>query len=194
LPAKIQRTLSQEFMRSQQQQTQAAEPQYGQFQYEAPQTAAPPPAAPAPAASQQYPGQHPGQQVQQSPKTGASNASVEVPTATKCAICGLTNVDTQLRPCGHMFHEKCLKPNLRAPVGQSPRCPVDHIPMQSAILAIPTDEVRPYEKLLFVHGTRFLSNSFFLLQNAKPRPIPVPMQPQPATWSAPPAVPTDSQR
>jgi hypothetical protein len=150
LPAKIQRTLSQEYLRQQQpmqvQQTQPPQ-QYGQYQY----------SAPAPSdqtqststVSQQYPGQHPGQQQMQQSGQGRAyssepndtNASVEVPSATKCAICHQTNVDTQLRPCGHMFHERCLKPSLQAPMGP-PKCPIDHIPMQSALLAIPTDEVR----------------------------------------------------
>ena len=152
LPAKIQRTLSQEYLR-QQQQSQAQGQQYGQFQY----TSAPANNERTNSSqnqSHQYPGQHPGQQqqVQQPYQTGEqksfnfmsdpsdTNASVEVPSATKCALCHQTNVDTQLRPCGHMFHERCLKPSLQAPMGP-PKCPVDHIPMQSALLAIPTDEV-----------------------------------------------------
>lgn len=177
LPPKIQRTLSQEFLR--QQQTQQQQQQYPQYQYSA---------TPAPAnhnsgspssASQQYPGQHPGQQQMKSVQSGQArnsysdtsnaNASVEVPSATKCAICHQPNVDTQLRPCGHMFHERCLKPSLQSALGP-PKCPIDHIPMQSALLAIPTDE------------------------NAKPRPL----QPQPPSWAAPPIGPgqtvsTDNQ-
>lgn len=155
LPAKIQRTLSQEYLR--QQQTQQ---QYGQFQY----TSAPPvssdqQSSPTQTASQQYPGQHPGQQQQQvqqqyqhsgdqkrigfASEPNDTNASVEVPSATKCALCQQTDVDTQLRPCGHMFHERCLKPSLQAPMGP-PKCPVDHIPMQSALLAVPTDGVSEF--------------------------------------------------
>ena len=38
-----------------------------------------------------------------------------------------------------MFHERCLKPSLQTPLGP-PVCPMDNIPMQSALLAIPTDE------------------------------------------------------
>jgi hypothetical protein len=155
LPAKMQRSLSQEYLRPQPQPQQAPQ-HYGQYQYNL---------APAPAAqteqvtsnqnqnsssdSQQYPGQHPGQQPGQSHQQRMSlvsdpndtNASIEVPSATKCALCHQTNVDTQLRPCGHMFHERCLKPSLQAPMGP-PKCPVDHIPMKSALLAVPTDEVR----------------------------------------------------
>jgi len=149
LPAKIQRTLSQEFMR-QQQQPQQSEQQYTPYQYSA--TPAAPEQSSGSPKSQQYPGQHPGQHQTQSGQSGHgrssyssgngdSNNSVEVPSATKCAICNQTNVDTQLRPCGHMFHERCLKPSLQAPMGP-PKCPVDHVPMQSALLAVPTDEVR----------------------------------------------------
>jgi Zinc finger, C3HC4 type (RING finger) len=163
LPAKMQRSLSQEYIR----QNQNPQPQsYGQFSF----TPTPAPAelsAITPANQQhvhqqqqnqhQYAGQHPGEPVQQhqqgsnpsqfrqsyagSHDQKESNTSVQVPAATKCAICQQPNVDTQLRPCGHMFHEHCLKPALQAHVGQ-PSCPVDHIPIQSALLAVPTDDVR----------------------------------------------------
>jgi type II secretory pathway pseudopilin PulG len=154
LPAKMQRTLSQDILRQHQQQQHQQQQQnlaqnslqYGQFRYGT--------AASQTAADQGFGGgdqshQYPAQPTAQSdqgnyssnPSDGATNTSVEVPSATKCAICQQTNVDTQLRPCGHMFHEKCLKPILQASMG-APKCPVDHIPMQSALLAIPTDEVR----------------------------------------------------
>lgn len=68
----------------------------------------------------------------------STSASVEVPFTTKCALCGGMNVDTQLRPCGHMFHGRCLKPSLQKALGV-PKCPCDGISMQSAVLAIPTD-------------------------------------------------------
>ena len=67
------------------------------------------------------------------------SSSVNVPATTKCALCRCINVDTQLRPCGHMFHGRCLKPSLQNAVGP-PQCPIDHITMQSAVLAIPTQE------------------------------------------------------
>jgi hypothetical protein len=152
LPAKIQRTLSQEFMRERQQPPQQ-EQLYTPYQYSA-TPAAVEQSSGSPKQSQQYPGQHPGQHQNQSDQAehgrsyssgpGESNNSVEVPSATKCAICNQTNVDTQLRPCGHMFHERCLKPSLQAPMGP-PKCPIDHVPMQSALLAVPTDEVRVSE-------------------------------------------------
>lgn len=149
LPAKMQRTLSQEYLRQHKQQ-QAQAPKFGQ--YNPPVAPAPPPAAPLASepASQQYPGQHPGQNnPAPAPYGGSSsplsdptsaNSSVEVSSATKCALCQKTNVDTQLRPCGHMFHEHCLKPSLQTSMGQ-PRCPIDQMPMESALLAVPTDEV-----------------------------------------------------
>eukprot|EP00539_Tryblionella_compressa_P016220 CAMPEP_0178851898 /NCGR_PEP_ID=MMETSP0746-20121128/21376_1 /TAXON_ID=913974 /ORGANISM="Nitzschia punctata, Strain CCMP561" /LENGTH=649 /DNA_ID=CAMNT_0020517511 /DNA_START=990 /DNA_END=2936 /DNA_ORIENTATION=- len=140
LPAKIQRTLSQDLLRQQQQTAQS----YLQYQY----TPAPAPSSADHSSSgernhsHQYPAQ-PTAQSGQGKYSGAGDSgtgtSVEVPSATKCAICHQTNVDTQLRPCGHMFHEKCLKPSLQASMG-APKCPVDHTPMQSALLAIPTDE------------------------------------------------------
>mmetsp|Transcript_17895 Transcript_17895/g.20385 ORF Transcript_17895/g.20385 Transcript_17895/m.20385 type:complete len:659 (+) Transcript_17895:211-2187(+) len=79
------------------------------------------------------------QQIQASLNTGSTNASVEVPSTTKCSLCHCINVDTQLRPCGHMFHGRCLRPSLQNAVGP-PKCPIDNITMQSAVLAVPTDE------------------------------------------------------
>eukprot|EP00545_Synedropsis_sp_CCMP1620_P011285 CAMPEP_0119008876 /NCGR_PEP_ID=MMETSP1176-20130426/3997_1 /TAXON_ID=265551 /ORGANISM="Synedropsis recta cf, Strain CCMP1620" /LENGTH=679 /DNA_ID=CAMNT_0006961287 /DNA_START=347 /DNA_END=2386 /DNA_ORIENTATION=+ len=171
LPAKMQKTLSQQFLLQHQAQAQAVaqqqqpQPSYGQYSYTTVPTPAPaiapipaPPAAqgttaPAPS-SQQYPGQHPqqqqqaasqqfaGRQVQAPPDndgTTTSGGEVQVPFASLCSRCHTTGVDTQLRPCGHMFHERCLKPSLQVPVGQ-PKCPIDHQPIQSALLAVPTDE------------------------------------------------------
>jgi hypothetical protein len=161
----MQKTLSQEFLRQHQVQAQAQQQQqppqtYGQYSYTPPAAAiAPTPpqpavqgAAPDPA-SQQYAGQHPQQQQQavnqqfaqrqvEAPSINGttSGGEVQVPFASMCARCHTTGVDTQLRPCGHMFHERCLKPSLQVPVGQ-PKCPIDHQPIQSALLAVPTDEV-----------------------------------------------------
>lgn len=155
LPAKMQRSLSQEYIRQNMNQNNQSQQSYGQFSY----TPAPAPenANSSSSGNQQYPGQHPGEPMQQSNQQQqkdssssfhshysssndheTSNGSVEVPAATKCALCHQTNVDTQLRPCGHMFHERCLKPSLQSAVGP-PKCPVDHTAMQSALLAVPTD-------------------------------------------------------
>lgn len=141
LPAKMQRTLSQEFLRQQHEQSRMSWYQ---------QTPEPSDESPR-ATSQQYPGQHPGQRNQESDSDQARmssisseqsdvNASVEVPSATRCGICNQNGVDTQLRPCGHMFHERCLKPSLQSPMGP-PKCPLDNVPIQSALLAIPDENV-----------------------------------------------------
>lgn len=166
LPAKMQRTLSQEYLRHQMQPA-PNNSGYGSYSYSAP---APDSQNSAPSQnqsevaesgdSQQYPGQNPGQQHandpgdQQYSGLGEGNngnfsapmsdpsmpgGTVEVPAETKCALCQCINVDTQLRPCGHMFHGRCLKPSLKNAVGP-PQCPIDHITMQSAVLAVPGDE------------------------------------------------------
>jgi len=134
LPAKMQRSLSQEYIR---QNTNQNSQQFGQFSYTP--TAAPDSLSDS-QDSKQYSGQHPGEQQRGDFNSSTHNTSVEVPTATKCAICHETSVDTQLRPCGHMFHERCLKPSLQCPAGV-PKCPVDDVAMQSALLAVPTDDV-----------------------------------------------------
>ena len=142
LPAKMQRTLSQEFMRQQQEKKhqQTLPPQqYVPYQY----TPSPAKAAANDKDSYQYPAQ-PSAQSDQSTSVNSSgvSTSVAVPPATECASCHLTNVDTQLRPCGHMFHEKCLKSSLQASLDTKPKCPVCQVPIESALLAIPTEAVR----------------------------------------------------
>jgi hypothetical protein len=144
LPAKIQRTLSQELM------SKGAAPPPSSFLSYAYSYASAPAPEDAPSSStasqhQQYPGQPPVEPQQAVDYGGAGSSSdtdghVKVSLATTCSICHQTNVDTQLRPCGHMFHERCLKPSLQTPVGQ-PRCPVDDVQMHCAVLAIPTDEI-----------------------------------------------------
>lgn len=135
LPEKIQRTLSQEFISKEHMQQHI-------FPRSTPSSAL----AKNNPAQQQYSGQ---QSVE--PDGGSSKkctspcdpsetgGHVQVPITTKCALCFQTCVDTQLRPCGHMFHERCLKPSLQGPRGP-PRCPIDDIPMHSAVLAVPTDD------------------------------------------------------
>jgi Zinc finger, C3HC4 type (RING finger) len=146
LPAKIQRTLSQEFINKQQQQQQ-----FGQYSYLSAPTA--PSASPGsdinsskPAAQNssisssgqhQYAGQHPGEPSSIGEVDGSGH--VQVPSTTRCALCSQVNVNTQLRPCGHMFHERCLKPSLQKPMGP-PTCPFCNTPMLSALLAVPTDD------------------------------------------------------
>lgn len=143
LPAKMQRTLSQEFMRKKQQHQMNSIQQYVPYQY------VPSPAKPAvdeinEGDSQQYPAQPTAQSDQTKYESNLNssgiNNSVQVPSATKCSSCHETNVDTQLRPCGHMFHEKCLKSSLQTSMGAKPKCPSCNVQIQSALLAIPTEE------------------------------------------------------
>ena len=147
LPAKMQRTLSQEYIR-QHVQGQSMGSFFSNISSQNP--------SPGPASavfpqqnngSQPYTTQHMGPSLQEVSPTQASSAadaaplsdpgSVEVPSTTKCALCCSINVDTQLRPCGHMFHGRCLKPSLQNAVGP-PKCPFCNTPMQSAILAVPS--------------------------------------------------------
>ena len=132
LPDKIQRTLSQEFISKQQSQHGHL---YGYNQGSNN-------SSDQSASHQQYPGQQPVEPAPTAEFPGGScetDGHVKVSTTTTCALCQQTNVDTQLRPCGHMFHERCLKPSLRTPMGQ-PKCPIDDIPMHSAVLAVPTED------------------------------------------------------
>ncbi len=147
LPAKMQRTISQEYLKSMN--AGATPTTFTSFSFNP---------SPAPAAlthrnennatSNQHKITHPAQQqfqVQQNSQNLSNTASemvgssVEVPATTKCALCDCINVDTQLRPCGCMFHGRCLKPSLQNAMAP-PKCPIDNIIMQSAVLAVPTDE------------------------------------------------------
>jgi len=154
LPAKMQRTISQEYLKS----MNAGGPAtFTSFSF-APNTQAatvPTISNPAPvhlpstnlnSLNQQYNIQSTQQYLKSSGNTitplsdpSSSGASVAVPSTAKCALCNCINIDTQLRPCGHMFHGRCLKPSLQSAVGP-PKCPICNITMQSAVLAVPTDE------------------------------------------------------
>lgn len=124
LPNKMQRTISQEYIR---QHTQGQH--MGDFfssnnsQY-------------APNSIRNVNSQQFSQQLNPTDGADMSNASVEVPSSTKCALCMQVTVDTQLRPCGHMFHGRCLKPSLSGMC--PPKCPLCNVSMQSAILAVPS--------------------------------------------------------
>jgi hypothetical protein len=157
LPEKIQRTLSQEFISKSQQQQHAQHQQsqtstnshqqlYGTT-YSAYNTTSD---------YSQYPGQQP---TEPAGNTGSNNSAgysgdnssnsqtpisgqqqqnhVQVAASTTCGICNQPNVDTQIRPCGHMFHEECLKPSLKNPLGLPPKCPIDDSIIRSAVLAVP---------------------------------------------------------
>jgi len=39
-----------------------------------------------------------------------------------------------------MFHEKCLKESLQTSIVAKPKCPVCHVLIESALVAIPTEE------------------------------------------------------
>ena len=139
LPVKIQRTLSQGLLNIEQEQQMRQQAQqlhyqeslgqnFGQLAEKSP--------------SHQYPGQQAaepnGNEIDGSScgKCIAQDEQVQVSSTTTCALCSQTNIDTQLRPCGHMFHERCLKPNLTTS-GDQPKCPIDNIPIRSAVLAVP---------------------------------------------------------
>jgi len=180
LPAKMQRTISQDYLKS----MNANAGSFTSFSFAAntpapsipastnqapPAPLPPPPPAPSsstfPSSNQQYTGQTTQQgQCQIAPLSdpSQSGASVEVPSSAKCALCNCINVDTQLRPCGHMFHGRCLKPSLQNAVGP-PKCPIDGILMQSAVLAVPTDE----NEMTANTPTTFQANT-----SASPVPVP----------------------
>lgn len=138
LPAKMQRTLSQEYIRQHNQ----GQPM-GDF-FSSNNSAYAPNNRNTGSSQQLYPPQQPGPDAAGISSNGGplsdptmSSTSVEVPSSTKCALCTSVNVDTQLRPCGHMFHGRCLKPSLQNATGP-PKCPLCHTSMQSAILAVPS--------------------------------------------------------
>lgn len=118
LPPKMQRTISQEYLKSMN--AEAARATFTSFSFNSN------PPAPVPTSVQHQ-------------ETQQNDSSVEVPSTTKCALCNCINVDTQLRPCGCMFHSRCLKPILKNAT-TPPKCPIDNITMQSAVLADPRDE------------------------------------------------------
>ena len=146
LPAKIQRTLSREFIKEEEKE-QIRQQHQLQLQLQQQQNALQKSQQPVPTynsqsnGSQQYPGQHPtepqGSGASDSHEiSGSQQSSVVISSSTTCCLCDSTCVDTELRPCGHMFHERCLKPSLSNPNGP-PKCPIDDIPIESALLAVP---------------------------------------------------------
>lgn len=165
LPAKMQRTISQEYLKSMNAGTSTTFTTFSFNSNPPPQPApvAAPQPAPAPVVKPPNMTIHPALQAQQQQQFSTQNhspscqinqcttvprgntntgQSVEVPATTKCALCGKINVDTQLRPCGCMFHGKCLKPSMQNSLS-APQCPIDKTIMVSALLAVPTDENPP---------------------------------------------------
>jgi Zinc finger, C3HC4 type (RING finger) len=141
LPAKIQRTLSQEFLNiEQEQQMRQKVQQQKDMEYMQQQQS-------STISSHQYSGDSQGNEAGEGSSVNANmtkDGQVQVASTTACSLCGQTNIDTQLRPCGHMFHERCLKPALITSSGeeQQPRCPMDNITINSAVLAIPETSFR----------------------------------------------------
>lgn len=135
LPAKIQRTLSQAFLNIEQEQQMRhqKEQDFVQQQQHIGTTTS----------SHQHPGEAQGSETGVDSSLGVAKGGehIQVATSATCSLCGQTNIDTQLRPCGHMFHERCLKPSLTSSSSGSgehqPLCPMDDIPINSAVLAIP---------------------------------------------------------
>ena len=76
------------------------------------------------------------QQQQQPQQQQMSSGAVHVSSASRCPFCPELNVDTQLRPCGHLFHGHCLKPWIQDCPG-APLCPVCQVPISSCVLAVP---------------------------------------------------------
>jgi Zinc finger, C3HC4 type (RING finger) len=147
LPAKMQKTLSQEFARQHQQQQQQQrhlQPTPQQYSVGAPSLSG------SNSADCNKSHQYPAQPTAQSGQ--ATSTAVQVPPQTKCAICGQTVVDTQLRPCGHMFHERCLKPLLEK--NMPPKCPIDAVPIESALLAIPMENSAIQPQPFQMHDNR----------------------------------------
>ena len=90
LPAKMQRTISQEYLKS-----MTGSTTFTTFSFN-PQPAPPP--EPAPSMPVVHPALQNSQQGSILTQNGThENDSVEVPATTKCAICNQTNVDTQFR-------------------------------------------------------------------------------------------------
>lgn len=98
LPAKMQRTISQEYLKS-----MTGSTTFTTFSFN-PQPAPPP--EPAPSMPFVHPAMQNSQQGSILTQNGThENDSVEVPATTKCAICNQTNVDTQFRVSTRVQHD-----------------------------------------------------------------------------------------
>jgi hypothetical protein len=119
LPAKLQKSISQQYLKTL---NNGGSTTFTSFSFN-------------PGVSQASPSSSPGSDIrkQEVPKT---LDSVEVPIDTKCAFCNKTSVDTQLRPCGHLYHSACIKNSL----AERKFCPLDHVPISSAVVCFPVEE------------------------------------------------------
>jgi Zinc finger, C3HC4 type (RING finger) len=139
LPVKIQRTLSQGLLNMEQEQQMRQQAQQQHYEETLGESYG---MLSEKSSSHQYPGQQatePNENEGEGTSSKSSNfqdEQVQVSSSIACALCSQTKIDTQLRPCGHMFHERCLKPNLTT-YGDQPKCPIDDIPIHSAVLAVP---------------------------------------------------------
>jgi hypothetical protein len=119
LPAKLQKSISQQYLKTL---NNGGSTTFTSFSFN-------------PGVSQASPSSSPGPDIrkQEVPKT---LDSVEVPIDTKCAFCNKTSVDTQLRPCGHLYHSACIKNSL----AERKFCPLDQVPISSAVVCFPVEE------------------------------------------------------
>jgi hypothetical protein len=92
LPAKIQRTLSQTLLDKE---------QHLQFQEQSSVSYTPYSGSWSKPSTDQYPGEQPVE-----PQMNSNGNGVRVASNTVCALCNQISVDTQLSPCGHMFHDR----------------------------------------------------------------------------------------
>lgn len=92
-------------------------------------------------------------------------SSVKVMKTAKCAFCVDPEVDTQLRPCGHLFHGRCLKPWLQAAKGP-PKCLTCGAMISSCVLAIPSPMPQQQPPGLMGGGIPSSASSENLLQDA----------------------------
>jgi hypothetical protein len=91
LPAKIQRTLSQTLLDKEQRK---------QFQEQSGGSYTPYSGSWSKPSTDQYPGEQPVE-----PQMSSNGNGVRVASNTACALCNQISADTQLGPCGHMFHD-----------------------------------------------------------------------------------------
>jgi hypothetical protein len=119
LPAKLQTSISQQYLKSL---SNGGSTTFTSFSFN-------------PGTSQGSPSSSPGPEIKRE-EVQKTLDSVEVPIDTKCAFCNKTSVDTQLRPCGHLYHSACIKNSL----AERKFCPLDQIPISSAVVCFPVEE------------------------------------------------------
>lgn len=116
LPAKLQKSISQQYLKTL---NNGGSTTFTSFSFN-------------PGMTQTSPSSSPGPEMRRQESQKAFD-SVEVPIDTKCAYCSKTSVDTQLRPCGHLYHSACIKNSL----AERKYCPLDGVPISSAVVCFP---------------------------------------------------------